>query len=222
MKIALVNHYNINYEELAKLTIANRKEYCNKHNYSYHAKREDGEYNDSFGFFRFPYLLSLFREYNYDYIHFSGIDSLIMNFNIKIEDWIDSDHDFFLSKETSGEYKALNSDVFIVKNSNNGLYLLEFIFSKMEEYKNTYWREQRVMIDFFEKSPFKEWVKIMPMQSFNSYPWKYYDANQSGHADIYKGHPGDFKLGDFLLHAPGHNIKNRLRIWAEFLPKVIK
>lgn len=222
MKIALVQQYTSDYQPLADLTIANHLEYCQKHGYDYHVYKENIPYNPNFGFLRFPVLLDLFKTRNYDYIHFSGIDTLIMNFNIKIEDWIDNEHDFFVAKETSGGYRALNADVFIVKNSEKGRGWLEFVYSKWGEYVNTPWREQKVMIDYIDKPPYNEFIKIMPMQSFNSYPWRFYDENQSGHATIHKGEPGDFKLGDFLLHAPGHTMANRLRIWAEFLPQVIK
>lgn len=222
MRIALVNQYTKNYKTLADLTIENRIEYAKRHNYNYHVKEEGDNYSFDFGFLRFPYILDLFREHNYDYIHFSGIDSLIMNFNIKIEDWIDGIHDFFIAKETSGGYRAINGDAFIVKNSTRGIELLEFILSKREEYRNIGWQEQQVMIDFFEKPPYNDYVKIMPMQSFNSYPWKYYGPQQCGKSDVHKDEPGDFKLGDFLLHAPGHTLNNRIRIWNEFLPKVIK
>ena len=222
MKIALFNTYTADYEELAKLTIANHKEYCDRHGYFYHVIKENCPYMPDFMFLRFPHLIKLFQDYDYDYIHFSGIDTLIMNYTIKIEDWIDKDYHFQLAKETSGGYRALNSDVFIVKNSPEGLGILKFIHSKMEIYKHRHWQEQAVMIDYFGHPELRDYIKIMPQQSFNSYPWKYYDQNQSGHADIHKGEPGDFKLGDFLLHAPGHTMANRLRIWAEFLPQVIK
>lgn len=222
MKIALFNTYTADYQPLADLTIANHKEYCDRHGYSYHVIKEDCPYMPNFMFLRFPHLIKLFKDYNYDYIHFSGIDTLIMNYTIKIEDWIDKDYHFQLAKETSGGYRALNSDVFIVKNSPEGLAILELLASKQEEYKYKYWQEQAVMIDYFGREPYVNWIKIMPMQSFNSYPWRFYDENQTGHADVHKGEPGDFKLGDFLLHAPGHTMKNRLRIWAEFLPQVIK
>lgn len=222
MKIALVQQYTADYQPLADLTIANHWEYCQKYGYDYCVSREEIPYNPNFGFLRFPFILSLFKEYNYDYVHFSGIDTLIMNYNIKIEDWIDNKHDFFVAKETSGGYRALNADVFIVKNSEKGRGWLEFVYSKQAEYSNIIWREQKVMIDYVDKSPYNEFVKIVPMQSFNSYPWRFYDENQSGYATIHKDEPGDFKLGDFLLHAPGHTMANRLRIWAEFLPQVIK
>lgn len=222
MKIALVNQYTADYQSLADLTIVNRQEYCNKHGYFYHVSREEAPYEPNMGFRRILFILELFKKYNYDYIHCTGIDSLIMNFNIKIEDWIDTNYDFFIAKETSGGYKNINADAFIVKNSSNGIGWLEFIYSKREEYKNTCWHEQRVIIDYYDKLPFSNFIKIMPQQSFNSYPWKFYGPTQDGMSDVHKGEPGGFKLGDFLLHAPGHTLVNRLRIWEHYIPQIIK
>lgn len=221
MSIALTTHYAKNYSRLGDLTSTNKREYCDKYGYQFHEKIEEN-HSFTFGFGKIQFVLDLFKQYNYDYIHFSGVDAWIMNFNIKIEDFIDNQHDFFIAKYESGDYRCINADAFIVKNSENGIKILEFILSKKEEYKNDGWQEQRVMIHNFDNPPYNSWVKIMPHQSFNSTPWKFYDSTQSGNADVHNGEPGDFKLGDFLLHCAGHNLENRIRIFNHYKNQIIK
>lgn len=215
------SHYADNYSELGIIMEDNRLEYCKKYGYQFFIKRKDFYGELGFGFSKIRFLLDLCLNNDFDYIHWGGVDTLITNFNIKIEDWLDNKHSFFISKEESGEFRSLNADVFIVKNDKNGRGILEFILSKFDDYKRHPWQEQQVMINCLEKE-FGSLIKIMPHQSFNSYPWRFYDSNQSGEADIHKNEPGDFKPGDFLLHCPGHTLENRLRIFKFYIPQIIK
>jgi hypothetical protein len=222
MKIALTTGYTVSYSELGDFTSENHKEYCERHGYSFYKDGNNDYHYLEVGFRRMEFILNILKTNKYDYIHWSGADTLITNYNIKIEDWVDSEHDFFVSKETSGVYRALNADVFIVKNSPNGRHVLEFILSKASEYMNHTWKEQQVMIDHFHLEPFNKIVKIMPHQSFNSYPWRFYGPDQAGDSDVHKNEPGDFKVGDFLVHVPGHNYQNKIRILKELSNQVIK
>lgn len=222
MKIAITSQYDDNYASLGRFMEANRKEYCARHGYELFIAREFPDKEMGFGFAKIKFLLDLCKTHDFDYVHWGGCDTLITNFNIKIEDWIDDNHAFWVAKEQSGQFRSINADAFIVKNSAEGRDILQFILDCWPGYKNHPWQEQQVMIDYFETPEFQNKVKIMPHQSFNSYPWKFYDSNQSGNAMVHKGEPGDFKVGDFLMHCPGHSLANRLRIFEHYIPQVVK
>lgn len=216
----MASHYADNYSDLGIIMEENRQEYCKRYGYELFIKRGDFYGELGFGFSKIKFILDICLNNDFDYIHWGGVDTLITNFSIKIEDWIDNKHSFFISREESGEFRSLNADVFIVKNDKNGRKILEFILSKFNDYKNHPWQEQQVMIDFLEKE-FQDFTKIMPHQSFNSYPWRFYDANQSGNSDIYKDEPGNFKSGDFLMHCPGHTLENRIKIFNYYKSQIL-
>lgn len=232
MKIALATHYTPNYAALGDLTAANKKEYCLKHGYAFICPSTEEIHEEFYkysGFFKAKFLYDLFKECDYDYVHWSGADAWIMNYNIKIEDWIDKEHKyaFYVAKEQSGDYKgAYNADVIIVKKSYEGIKILEFLLEKWKEprYKKGQisWEEQQVMIDYFDTFEYKDYVKVMPHSSFNSYPWRFYDLHQQGTFTDYDGLPGCFKSGDFLMHTPGHVLHNRIRIFNFYKDQIIK
>lgn len=230
-KIALLTFYTPNYSSLGISVEENKKEYCLRHGYDFICPKTEEEYALFYqykGFHKIHLILRLLEEKKYEYIHWSGIDAWIMNYNIRIEDWIDDKHDFFIAKEQSGDYKgSYNSDVFIIKNSEKGIKILNFLMEKSRDERYIYrgahnWEEQQVMIDYFDNFEYKEAIKIMPHSSFNSYPWRFYGLDQAGDFYKYDGLPGCFKEGDFLMHTPGHVLHNRIRIFNFYKDKIIK
>ena len=209
-KISLVTLYDQNYKELTDITVVDDKiPYCHRHGYNFHACTSDFDWG--FGFTKVQFIIDLFKEYGYEWIYWSGTDTLIMNHSIKLESIIDNDYHFIVSKDCHD----INADSFLIRNSKEGISYLEFIMSQYEAYKGDCWLEQRVMIHNENVEPWKSYTKIVPQRTFNSYLYELYNRDP-------KSEPGQFKEGDFLLHLPGLSLEDRIRICKDQSKKVIK
>ncbi len=199
MKIQIITQCLENYSELSDITNQNKQEYCRKHGYNF--LPFIGNYtNGPFGFQRLHLIKDNLSKY--DYIFWQGCDTLIMNFQKRIEGLVDGlDFDFFITKDVHG----LNSDSFIIKNSEWSFRFLEFLIGKTDEYANDCWAEQRAMMHNENHPDFKPRILFLPQNSFNSYFYEYYNRGTDT--------PGQYHRGDFLLHLPGMNIKQRIEIF---------
>lgn len=209
-KIALVTLYDENYKDLTDITvIENKIPYCKKHNYNFHACTSGFDWG--FGFTKIQFILDLFEHYNYEWVYWSGTDTLIMNYYIKLEDIIDQDYHFIISKDCH----EINADSFLIRNSQQGKEYFKFIMSQYDDYKNDCWMEQRVMIHNQDKEPWKSYTKIVHQRVFNSYLYENYNRDPNKEE-------GQFREGDFLLHFPGMNLQQRLTKCKESIKAVIK
>ena len=214
MKIALLTFYTPEYQKLADLVIPNRDAYCKKHGYEHIVMV--GPYNISknnyYAFDRIEYVRDALTTYkDIDAIWVLNVHAMIMNFNTKIEDFIDDKHSFFIAKNHAG----LNAGSYIVRNTEDGKKYLDYILAHEAVHKNHEWYEQKIMMNNEHNPAFKDIVKILPQPSIN------------GHKYSYWGMPdttlGNWKKGDFVLHMPGTDIKFRETFFAskEVLDQII-
>jgi hypothetical protein len=198
-KIALATLYMPNYQQLADIVNKNKEAYCAKHNYDYLKKTENFS---NLGFDKIRILKENIE--NYEWIWWQDLDSIITNFDKKVEAVIDNDYDFIISIDR----RDINAGSFLIRNSENGVKILDFILSKELEYKNVPWQEQQVIIDNRNKL---EKIKIIDQKEINSYlNWHYGDAKDAA---------GTWSGGDLLLHLPGMNLAERLEYINKYAPK---
>ena len=208
-KLAIASLHDKNYEELADITAwKNKYKYCEKNGYNFHVKTED--FKLGYGFEKINFILQLFERYNYEWIYWCGCDTMIMNFTKKLEDFIDNNYHFIISKDCHD----INADSFFIRNSKEGIEYFKFILSQHDKYKGDCWQEQRVMIHNENVEPWRSYTKIVPQYEINSYLYENYGRRHSHEQ-------GQFVSGDFLLHLPGMNLEQRLRICSEKIKEVI-
>ena len=95
MKVLLLSHYLENYQKLADVVNTNKEEYCKIHGYDYRAMV--GDYVDApFGFQRIKAMLDIMAMGTYNIIWWTDIDSIILNFTKRIEDFVDDDQNSYL------------------------------------------------------------------------------------------------------------------------------
>jgi len=217
MKIAMVTSNDEAYDALANITYyQNKLLYCQRHGYEAFHKNSDFAYKH-LGFARIRWMYDVLESRpDIDWMHWSGTDTLITNFNQKLEDIIDETYQVIIC----GDCFALNNDSFFVKNSRVGRGFLKWILSVHDTYINHYWFEQQAMIDFFQSAPLaKDVIKVLPQRVMNSYLYHLYPSQP--HVDI-TGHDGNWQPGDFMLHLPALSLEKRIEIMTEFIGKVIK
>lgn len=205
MNILIVTHYKPNYFELSKLTDASKRKYASKHGYDFHPVIGD-YYGWGFDFQRikivYDMLFTQILGKKYDYVWWTGCDTMVINYTKKLESIIEKyGGDFIISKDING----LNNDSVLYKNTEWTKKWLEFIMSKEPDYRHDCWESQRVMQHFAETDDWKSGVSIIPPNEFNSYFYSEYKWPDTT--------PGDVRKGDLLLHLPGMDLKQRLDIF---------
>ena len=222
MNICVVSLYNDNYKELAEITLEDYcREYCKIHNYDCYIMKDNFGL-EHLGFEEIRLLLELLQTDKYDWIYWRGADTLITNFQIKLENLIDPNYHFLISLDVHG----INSDSLFIKNSPQGIKLFEDILS----YSNTAPEEQLVINHLYGSN--QDIIKLIPQKLMNSYnyplytseePWNVYGVQ---HECIPKqdqlGYYGGWDIGDFLLHWPGIRNDKRIELAKYYTNQIIK
>lgn len=196
MKVVVCTEYSPSYQEIADITLPVMEEYCQKHRYGFEALKIP---DNDFAYRKhdyFSYLLST----DIDVIFYIDVDCLITNYNYRVEDFIDDDHDFFITKDAN----EVNGGSMILKNTGRGRWINELILSKRGLYEN----EQNVINAFIHSPQFNQFIKILTHPSINSYRYDFYQEfpNVRGREE------GHWHPGDFILHVPALELSKRAAI----------
>lgn len=235
MKFGVVNLYTPNILPLAVITTEyNKRKYCEKHGYDLLVKTKDFSCKH-LGFAKIQLILDLLKTNRYDWLYWCGSDTMITNYNIKLEDLIDTDYSFIISYDVWD----FNSDSFLIRNSEQAIEYFEHIMSlydiyvdsdgnainfgmKLPDGGNRAWAEQGAVIDLYQQyDKYKSIIKPMHQKFMNSYLYNLYPSPWHQKALDCKGNPGQWTSGDFLIHWPGMSNENRISLALNFLSQVI-
>lgn len=208
MNIAIHTHFTKSWEDLAAIVIPNTQRYADKHGYYFIIEKYEG---DNVDFVKTKTALQLLE--SYDLVFCLEADMLITSHNVKIENFVDDKHSFFICADVNN----VNGGSFIVKNTGFGKLFLQHTNENVGGFKT----EQ----NFWEiNAPNHPDVKILPHPSINSIPYKHY--HNYGYIN-YNGQPepthemGNFKVGDFICHLPGKTLEDRIKIFTELKQHII-
>ncbi|HEY6435055.1 MAG TPA: hypothetical protein VIY47_00570 [Ignavibacteriaceae bacterium] len=195
MKVLIVTMLCDRYNGIAEVSLPNMLEYCQRHSY-YDAviKLSDEE---GFHYKKHEFFDEVFKT-DVDLIFYKDIDSVITNLTVPIENFVDSEHDVFVTKDMMG----YNGGSLIIKNTEGGRWVNDFILSQRDNFNN----EQEVMDKYFDE--FTKNVKVLSHPSINSYDYSAY----SEFPNIRGREEGHWHEGDFLLHTPALTYEHRATI----------
>lgn len=111
-KIAIVTLFDHNYSELATMSIKNKIEYANKHNYDFIYFDDIIDKTRPPQWSKVKAVESILKDY--DWVWWIDIDTLIMEFDIMLESLIDDNYDLIF---TSNEYSYLSNGSSFFKNT---------------------------------------------------------------------------------------------------------
>ena len=205
--IALVSLHTPNYQPLADHTWDNNKLlYAQQHQYKAFCKTENFVGNISPGYEKVYYLRDLMAD-NPDikWFFWLGTDTMITNFNIKVEQHIDENFDFIIATDGNG----LNADSFLIKNSENGRKFVEWMLDNVKKYDPHHFHEQQAMIDAYEMSEWRPIFKVIQQHLINSHDcWPNHYLPGFGYDKL--GGRAWWEPGDFVVHWPGSSLHTRL------------
>lgn len=216
LRYGLVTIHNENYKDLADLTWhQNKTEYANLHGYDMIAKTDN--FGDMpIGFEKIALLRDIMKQNKHDVLYWSGTDVMITNYCVPLTEFVYPQHHVVISNDFNG----INADSFVIRNTMEGRAWLDMIMDKMEQYRNHPYVEQGVMMD--TQQSMQHVVKVLPQRYLNSYYLPLY--HQKGAKDDLDslGFGGNWRVGDFCLHAPDLPLDIRLALFNQVLPRVIK
>jgi hypothetical protein len=205
MNVLQLSQHLENYNSLAALTSANKREYCARHGYDFH--EQVGNYNAMpFDYQRVALMYDIFNNNllgkHYDAIHWVGCDTWVLNMTKTIEGFLEKYQKDYLIAFTLNH---VNNDSVIIRNTPWSKRWLEFLLSVEPQYRNDCWYSQRAVIHNHQKPEWADGVAVLPPNEINAF---FMDLHQwpvetEGHA----------KKGDFLLHLPGLELHQRIAVF---------
>lgn len=203
-----------NYQDLADLTDAPKREYCERYGYKFFVLKEN-KYSPVMGFNKIHYSLEILKENpDVEWLLFSECDATITNLTIPMEDKINNDYHVIFPIDRLD----INSGNYLVRNSEQGRGYLQMIIDLEPQYLNDVWAEQRVIIDTIKDN--LNIVKLVPQYYMNSYQQKGYDYCNVAF-DIL-GNRGEWQSGDWIVHWPGAYKPIRIALAKEMLEQIIR
>lgn len=214
MNFALVSAHTENYLPLAEITWEqNKKLYAAKWGYDTYARTSFNYPVEQISFERTELIIDLLESNKYDWIHASGCDTMITNFNIKLEELVDNNVDFIIATDCNN----INNDSFLVRASPISINWLKYVVSVREKYAAHPWYDQQAMIESIEMMGNR--IKLVPQRTLNSYDYSHYP----GHIPKDRfGNDGQWQSGDFLIHWPAIKLDKRIALAQAMALQVIR
>jgi hypothetical protein len=248
MRIAIAELYTHHFDDWAPIVTNNKQEYCDRHGYSLVTKRDlYKNYADRHPSWHSILLIKeILETTDVDWVFWSDIDALIMNYDVRLEDFIVDDKDIVIPNQGRGivEYGSKDSCLccgnYFIKNTQWSKDILQEIWDWPEKYKKwefvtlRYW-EQCAMNYMWNNNimNFEDHVYIEPYnRAFNAF----YSFNLEQKEKISKGWSlwGEemfnggksgmhYIKGDFILHfagcSRGNNIAGLITKYSKMVRK---
>ncbi len=212
MRILILTCADDEIRGIGDVSAANKRRYAEMYGYSFVYAQAALPWHNWQGFDRSWDKIPLVQKYlaSFDWIWWSDADSLIRNFQIKIEDILATDKDLVIGRdhqpfvmptapsEPVSRVGMINAGNFFIRNCPwSAGFLAQVVNSTWIEALGFYHREQGAMIRLLDDPYNASHVQYAPMCAFNSYadhvnseeaPWKTQDVYQDG---------------DFVIHWAG-------------------
>ncbi len=240
MRFCVLTMYTKEIKELAVVTVEyNKRKYCEKYGYDLDIRKDPKKFNTTrdfgmphFGYEKIGALLDVIRKDNYDWIFWCGSDTMITNYNIKLEDLIDNDKHFIVPNDLWG----LNTDCLLVRSSAESVAFLEEVYGTFHTFVDSNgvnidtgvrlpdggaraWAEQGAINDLKDK--YADIIKAVPQKTMNSYLYHMYPSPWHQKGLDCDGNNGTWSKGDFMLHLPGMPNDVRLNVVINLLREVV-
>lgn len=229
---ALISLHNEQYQPLGDKTwTENKVEYAKRHGYAALCKTSNFKEGVGIGYQKIHFAKEVLETHpEYEWIWWTGTDTMITNFAVRLEDRVDNRYHFMISVDVNG----LNADSFLVRNTPQGRGMIDSILALEEECSKHWDTEQRAMamvmgvpipgerawpISPFVnlKEGYESIVKILPQRFMNSFNYQlYHYTDQRDKLGI----DGNWNPGDWLIHWPATSLEQRLQL-ADFYKQYI-
>ena len=192
-----------NLKDLAVITAPNRLGYCLRHNYQLRLSKFVSSDSYFMEIERLMQLIDALKDCHW--LVSMGADTVFTNMTIKFEDIINkyNNCDVIVAEDVNG----INCDIMLMKNTpavKNWLMNLVYLTKEYTAYQ--------FAMATFKPEGFK--LGVIHQKEINAMPyWLYNYPDDKG---------GKWEQGDFIFHAPGLAIPDKIKVINEVLEKVVR
>jgi hypothetical protein len=218
MRICLCTLHSPEYRPLANITLwQNKMLYAERYGYVV-AVKTDG-LTGAWGWDKIQYLADIMGDHPkyYDWLYWSGCDTLITNFTIPLERFAVQADEAKAILVIANDVNGWNSDSFLIKCCPQGRAFLEMVLAMRSRLQSHSWQEQQAMIEMGALVP--SLVRVVPQKELNSNQYSVYGLPDDTKDKL--GNPGNWTPGDFLIHWSGCGLNDRMKLAQQYLPLVI-
>lgn len=207
MKVICCTMFSPSHQELADISVPNLAAYCERHGYE---MRIINIADDEWVYMKHWSFNEYFIE-GVDLIWYKDVDSLIMDMNKPITDYIDDVYSFFITMD----FNELNGGSVVLRNTHQGISFNHYILNERIKFEN----EQNCYNDPKTLDTFADTINVIRHPSINSYDYSCYPECKEyiGREDL-----GDWHPGNLMIHFPGLGLKDRVELMKEYSKKVIE
>jgi len=183
MKIAVVSHGDDKVKKWREISFANKEKYCKKHGYDFIGSDRDTNIDRHPCWEKCILIKEAIDSNKYNWIFWSDIDSLVVNMNIKLEQFISSRYDLIISHTTL----RLNFGNAFISNSELSKKIMRGIEGMVNKYTQYKWKcgcDEGALIRLLGKPEFAIYldrVNVTYYATYNKFPYEY-------------------QKGDFIIH----------------------
>lgn len=210
MRVIVFTEYGNNFRDIAAVSVPIMREYCEKQKYGFRELILKGTGNEYY-YKKHEFIRELLDGDEADLIFYLDCDSVITNYNIRLESFMTYGAQFWIT-EHIGE---LNGGAILVKASNRGSDINNFILAHRDRFPN----EQNVVNHYRDVLLYANTMAILKHPAFNSLDYSCYPECKEcvGREDL-----GDWKPGNFVIHFPALPLNKRVELMKEFSQKIIR
>ena len=233
---ALISLHDEKYQPLGDLTWDQIKlVYAQQHGYAAHLKTDNfiGDIK-AIGFEKIHFAKQILEEHpEYEWIWWTGTDTMITNFSTRIEDRINNAYHFIVCVDING----INADSFLVRNTPEGRGFLDDVLTIQDQAMQHWDTEQWAMANLLGfpgtslpgwpygdglqiTNKYKDIVKLMPQRYMNSFNYMLYPQYTVTRDKL--DFDGNWQLGDWLIHWPATPLDYRIQLANYYKEYIIK
>lgn len=195
------------YKDATLPGLISKKIYCNQHGYDFHVCETQIDSSRPIPWSKIVLTKDMLKKYKW--VFFSDADSIIMNYAVKLESFIDNDYDLIICRDMH----YINTGQYLIRNSSWSDNLLDAIYNQTDVIHDSLW-EQRGLERLLIKEPeLKNKIKVMPQRTFNSFWKEWYDIYKFSFIE-----DSTYLDGDFIIHLAGcrdlNNLKTKMYEYA--------
>lgn len=203
--------YSEEYSKLASVTVYSvLQDYCALHGYTmlvqtaFDKKWEAAGHAGGRTWARLDYTLGIMRSGQFSWVWVLGVDAMVTNFRIRLEDIADPDYFLVIAADCAAPVQA---DSMLFKCCPESMAYIKDVLAGFDTLKSDVWVENRRMIDLLPK--YRAGIKIVPQRTMNSYDYALF-PQWPEKRDVF-GCDGQWAPGDFVIHYPSLDGNVRLR-----------
>ena len=199
MRIVVFTEYGDNYIPIAAVTTPVMREYCERHGYEFRELILEGTGNEYY-YKKHEFIRDIFDNELVGAVFYLDCDAIITNHAIALESFMTYGAIFEIT-EHNGE---LNGGAILVRNSNRGNDINNFILSRRDKFQN----EQNVLNHYREDLVHDGLLNVLPHPAFNSVDYSQYQE----FPNLRSVTDGHWLPGCFVFHAPALGIDRRIEL----------